>query len=145
MSKLVSSNKGLTKVTAIIIAVVIVVVAVGGGIAWWYAAQTPGVRGFLVEDPDGDRMIIQVNPSRREAIEALTEMSKTGERKWVGGEIERFENEFGFRFKPDTIVVAEVTAEGLQASKYKYIQQDFEYWKGLGTIYISGKVVEVLK
>jgi len=88
-------------------------------------------------------MIIQVSPNRQEAIKALTEMSKTGEIKWVGGEIEQFDNEFGFRFKPDTITVADFTAEGLQASKYKFIQQDFEYWQGLGTIYVSGKVVQV--
>jgi hypothetical protein len=91
-------------------------------------SQTPGFREFLVEDNNGDRMVFQVSTSRQEAIEGLNEMSETGEEKWVGGEIERFENEFGFRFKPDTILVAEVTAEGLQASSYKYIQQDFDYW-----------------
>lgn len=108
-----------------------------------FEIQSPEVNAvlFLVEDIDGDQMTIHVSPNRQEAIEALMEMSRTGERMWVGGEIERYENEFGFRFKPDTIVVAEITAVERQASKYKFIQDDFEYWKGLGTIYILGKVV----
>lgn len=101
------------------------------------------VRDFIVEDPDGDQMSIRVSPSDQEAFDALTEMSKTGEIRWVGGEIQSVKNDFGFRFKPDTVVVSEITAEGLQAVKYKSIQEDLDYWTGLGTVYISGKVVSI--
>ena len=103
-----------------------------------------GARNFLVEDIDGDRMSIRASKNNQDALDALTEMSKTGQTMWVGGEIQDFKNKFGFRFSPDTVAVAEITAEGLQAAKYKSIQEDIDYWRGLGTVYISGKVVSVI-
>jgi len=78
---------------------------------------------FVVEDPAGERMKIHVDPERRDAIALLREMKKTGRRMWVGGQLERTSDKFGFRFKPTTIVVAEFTAEGLQASRYLYLGQ----------------------
>jgi len=102
------------------------------------------VRSFLVQDIDGDDMYIRVSPSTPEARDALTEMAKTGETRWVGGElVESSEKKFGFIFEPHSIVVSEITAEGLQAAKYKTIQEDFDYWRGLGTVYISGKVINI--
>lgn len=124
------------------IASVLAVASVAVALSWYYLADTsPPREGFLVEDPDGDRMGIQVDPSRKEAIDALREMHGTGEAKWVGGEIESFENEFGFRFKSDSIVVADLTAEGAQAVFYRTIQGDFAYWQAFGVVYVEGKVV----
>ncbi|MDH5703836.1 MAG: hypothetical protein OEY99_06440, partial [Aigarchaeota archaeon] len=110
--------------------------------------QTPKPDHFVVEDPDGDRIPFEVNPSRRETIAALFEMLETGESRWVGGEIERFQGfpHFTFRFKPDTIVVANeegLPPEEARATRYEVIQQDFEYWQASGTIYILGKVVGI--
>ena len=110
--------------------------------------QTPKPDHFVVEDPDGDRIPFEVNPSRRETIAALFEMLETGESRWVGGEIERFQGfpHFTFRFKPDTIVVADeegLPPEEARATIYEVIQQDFEYWQASGTIYILGKVVGI--
>lgn len=96
---------------------------------------------YLVEDLEGDTMVIAVDPAQGEALDALAEMALTGEARWVGGEVEAFENAFGFRFHPDTVVVAEFTAEGLQAGSYRAIQEDFAYWQGLGVVYIWGTVV----
>lgn len=101
------------------------------------------VRHFTIADPDGDQMTFRVSSSKQETFDALTEMSKTGEEKWIGGEIQTHENAYGFRFKPDTVIVSEITAEGLQASKFKSIQEDLTYWSELGTVYISGRVVSV--
>lgn len=96
---------------------------------------------FLVEDLEGETMVVAVDPSREEALAALEEMVSRGESRWVGGEVETFENAFGFRFKPDTVEVAEVTAEGLQAGSYRAIRDDLAYWQGLGVVYVWGKVV----
>ncbi len=124
------------------IASVLAVASVAFALSWYYLADlSPPREGFLVEDPDGDRMEIQVDPSRQEAIDALIAMHGTGGAKWVGGEIESFENEFGFRFKPDTIVVADFTAEGAQAVFYRTIQGDFAYWQAFGVVYVEGNVV----
>jgi hypothetical protein len=124
------------------IASVLAVASVVFALSWYYLADpSPPREGFLVEDPAGDRMGFQVDASRQEATDTLWEMHGTGEAKWVGGEIESFENEFGFRFKPDTIVVADVTAEGAQAVFYRAIQGDFAYWQAFGVVYIEGNVV----
>ena len=104
----------------------------------------PEITEFIVKDLEGDLMVLQVNSSRQECVVALVGMIRTGERKWIGGEIEIFGNEFGFRFVPDTVVVSDVTAEGLQAVKFRSIQLNFSYWKGLGTVYISGEVMDIL-
>ncbi|MFQ5907646.1 MAG: hypothetical protein ACE5JE_02285 [Thermoplasmata archaeon] len=111
-------------------------------LSWYYFLDSSTPReGFLVEDPGGDRMEIRVDPSRQEARDALGEMHGTGEARWVGGEIESFENEFGFRFRPDTIVVADITAEGAQAVYYRTIQGNFTYWLAFGVVYIEGTVI----
>jgi len=120
---------------------VVVVIAVALAGVFLLSRPSLGPGEFLVEDSSGDRMVIQVDLSRDDAIRALTEMCEAGRPRWVGGKLEVFANKFGFRFKPDTVVVAEFTAEGLQASKYRTIQADFDYWRGLGTVYILGRVV----
>lgn len=121
---------------------VLAVAAAVIGLSWYYLADlTPPREGFLVDDTDGDLAEILVHPSRQEAMDALIEMHGTGEAKWVGGEVESFENEFGFRFKPDTIVVADFTAEGAQAVFYRTIQDDFAYWQAFGVVYIWGTAV----
>ncbi len=123
------------------IAMVLAVAAAVIVLSWYYlVALSPPREGFLVGDPDGDRVEILVDPSRQEAIDALMEMHVTGEAKWVGGEIESFDTAFGFRFKPDTIVVADFTAEGSQAVFYRTIRDDFAYWQAYGFVYVWGIV-----
>ena len=120
-----------------LVALAVVVALAGVALLW-----TGGCRScFVVEDPAGERMKIYVDPDRRDAIALLREMKKTGRRMWVGGQLERTNGKFGFRFKPSTIVVSEFTAEGLQASRYANIRDDYEYWSSLGTVYILGRVV----
>jgi len=101
------------------------------------------IRNFVVEDENGDRMSIRVSSSNQEAFDALTEMAKTGERKWVGGEIQNVTNDYGFKFKSDSIIVAETVPEESRASHYEAVQKAFDHWKELKTVYISGKVVSI--
>jgi len=49
---------------------------------------------------------------------------------------------WGFRFKPETVAVAEVTAEGLQAT-IQYISENLDYWLDLGWAYVDAKVTEI--
>lgn len=123
------------------VATVLAVAAAVTGRSWYYLVDlSPSREGFLVDDPDGNRVEILVDSTRQEAIDALMEIHVTGDAKWVGGEIESFESEFGFRFKPDTMVVADITAEGAQAVFYRTIQDDFTYWQAFGVVYIWGTV-----
>jgi len=120
-----------------LVALAVVVALAGVALLW-----TGGCRScFVVEDPAGERMKIYVDPDRRDAIALLREMKKTGRCMWVGGQLERTSDKIGCRFKPTTIVVAEFTAEGLQASRYANIRDDYEYWSSLGTVYILGRVL----
>ncbi|GEM_PF-1377001 len=101
------------------------------------------IRNFVVEDGNGDRMNIKVRSSNQKAFDALTSMAKTGETKWVGGKIQSFKNDYGFRFESDTVIVAETVPQESEASQFEAVQKAFDYWETLDAVYISGKVVSV--
>ena len=96
-------------------------------------------RWAVIEDINGNR--IAVEPVSNHAWSELVELSQNGTRKWIGGIVERYDNKWGFRFKPDTVIVAEVTAEGLQAA-IEYISTHIDYWLN-SWAYVSAKVAEV--
>lgn len=96
-------------------------------------------RRVVVQDVnDGKRLLVQA--TEQEAWSALVDMYRNRTVRWVGGIVERYANDLGFRFRPDTIVVTDVTAEGLQAT-LGYISQNLDYWLG-GYAYASVRVVE---
>jgi plastocyanin len=101
------------------------------------------MRNFVVEDGNGDRMNIKVSSSNQEAFDALTSMVKTGETKWIGGKIQSFKNDYGFRFEPATVIVAETVPQESDASQFKAVQKALDYWETLDAVYISGNVVSV--
>ena len=63
---------------------------------------------------------------------------------WIGGIIEEYGNYWGFRFKPDSIIIAEITIEGAQ-SNIKAINQDLDYWISTWAkqTYVFAKVEEI--
>ena len=61
----------------------------------------------------------------------------------MGGKIEDLENKHRFAFNLNTILVAEVTAECLQALYYEEIATDLSYWKRLVTIYVQGTIIKM--
>jgi hypothetical protein len=63
---------------------------------------------------------------------------------WVGGIVEEYDSYWGFRFSPDSIVVAEVTVEGAQ-SNIRGISGDLNYWINVWAkeAYVFAEVVEV--
>jgi len=70
----------------------------------------------------------------------LVQLHQNGSRLWIGGIVEKYNNSWGFRFKPENLIVAEVTAEGLQAT-IRYISENLDYWLD-GWAYVSAKVTE---
>jgi hypothetical protein len=96
-------------------------------------------RWAVIEDVNGDRMAVE--PSKDEVWSQLVELYESGQRRWVGGIVERYDSKWGFRFKPETVRVAEVTAEGLQAT-IRHVSQNLDYWLG-GWCYIGARVVEI--
>jgi hypothetical protein len=63
---------------------------------------------------------------------------------WIGGVVETYYNKWGFRFKPDTIIVAQVTIEGAQ-SYIQGISGDIDYWINTWAkeTYVLARVIEV--
>jgi len=129
------------------VAVIIVVVVVILSVAVWanYVDSLNAVkhetnRWAVIEDSNGDRMAVE--PIDDHVWLELVQLNQNGTRMFVGGIVERYDNKWGFRFKPDSVRVAEVTAEGLQAT-IRLISADIDYWLNLGWAYISAKVIEI--
>jgi len=97
-------------------------------------------RWAVIEDVNGDRMAVE--PINNDVWSKLVQMNQNRTRMFVGGIVERYNNKWGFRFKPDNVTVAEVTAEGLQAT-IRDISADINYWLNLTWAYVSAKVVEI--
>jgi len=96
-------------------------------------------RWAVVEDVNGDR--IAVEPTDDHIWSELVQLNQNGTRMFVGGIVERYNNKWGFRFKPDNVRVAQFTAEGLQAT-IRYISENIDYWLN-SWAYVSAKVIEV--
>jgi hypothetical protein len=60
---------------------------------------------------------------------------------WIGGVIERYDSKWGFRFNPDTIIIAKYTIEGAQTT-IRFLSEDVECWITLGIAYIGSTVIE---
>jgi hypothetical protein len=120
-------------------------VAVGGiAVYWFHVKSTEQVehetnRWAVIEDINKDR--IAVEPTSNETWSELLKLHQNGTRMWIGGIVEKYDNKWGFRFKPETIRIAQFTAEGLQAT-IKLISSDTDYWANLGHAYVGAKVVE---
>lgn len=95
-------------------------------------------RWAVIGDVNGDR--IAVEPASDEVWSQLTRLQQNGSRMWVGSIVEHYNNEWGFRFKPENVTVAEVTAGGLQAT-IRHISENLSYWID-GWAYVSAKVTE---
>jgi hypothetical protein len=63
---------------------------------------------------------------------------------WIGGIVEEYDNYWGFRFDPNTIIIAEITIEGAQ-SNIQGISNDLNYWINVWTkqAYVLAKVIEI--
>ena len=95
-------------------------------------------RWAAIEDVNGDRMAVETTSDA--VWGELVQMNQDGKGLWVGGIVERYGSYWGFRFRPSTVAVAEVTAEGLQAT-IAFISSDIGYWENLGWAYVSARVV----
>lgn len=136
------------KKKVVLVGVIIVVMSavVASGLSY-FGAIPPETNNRLavIEDEKGDR--IGVEPISDEVWSKLVELFHSKEMRWIGGVVEEFINikpdkyyKWGFRFKPGTIVVAEVTAEGLQTT-IRSISADIGYWLDIGQAYVFAKVV----
>ena len=85
---------------------------------------------------------VAVEPSSDNVWDQLVRLYQNGTSMWIGGIVEEYGGKWGFRFKPETVTVAEVTAEGLQAT-IQYISENLNYWLDLGWAYVDAIVTEI--
>lgn len=96
----------------------------------------------VVTDSKGD--IIAVETTDTDVWDILKALSLNQSEMWIGGFVETYDNYWGFRFNPDSIVVAEVTIEGAQ-SNIAGISRDLNYWIKVWSnqAYVLAKVSEL--
>jgi len=126
----------------------VVVLTIAGIFVWNYARARADYLNEIVHETDRWAVIedinddhIAVEPISDEAWNWLVDLYQNKTRMWIGGIVEEYDNKWGFRFKPENITVAEVTAEGLQAT-IQYISENLDYWLG-GWAYVNAKVTEI--
>ena len=127
---------------------VIAVVIVSTLIVYWNDLDQPKKTKHeteiwaLITDSKGD--IIAVETNKEEVWFELKDLQKNQTELWIGGKIEQYDNYWGFRFNPSTIVLAEITIEGAQ-SNIQAISDDPNYWINTWQkqTYVFSKVTEI--
>jgi hypothetical protein len=96
----------------------------------------------VIEDSKGDVMAVETTEPG--VWDDLVGLRNNQTEMWVGGVVEEYDNYWGFRFRPDSIVVAEVTVEGAQ-SNIRGISGDLSYWLNVWAkeAYVFAKVLEI--
>jgi hypothetical protein len=96
----------------------------------------------VIEDSKGD--VIAVETAESSVWDNLVSLRSNQTAMWIGGIVEEYNNYWGFRFRPDTIVIAEITIEGAQ-SNIQGISGDLNYWINIWAreAYVLAKVIEI--
>ena len=99
-------------------------------------------RWAVITDSKGD--IIAVETTSDTVWSQLVELHQNQTQMWIGGVVEEYDNTWGFRFQPDTIIVAQITIEGAQ-STIQGISEDLDYWINIWTqeTYVLSKVTDI--
>jgi hypothetical protein len=134
-----------TKKSAIV-AIALASISIIVGVILWTSYKQPtdepgheAKRWALIEDLTGDR--IAVGTTSDEVWSQLLQLEQNGSRLRIGGIVETYNNSWGFRFKPDSLKTAGVTAEGLQAT-IRYVSENLNDWLGQWA-YVDAKVIEI--
>ncbi len=127
-------------VVGVIIVIGVIVYSYGNYLDWLNAVKHETDRWAVIEDVNRD--VMAVEPTSDNVWSELVLLHQSDNRMFVGGALGRYSNKWGFRFKPDNIIVAEVTVEGLQAT-IKHISTELDYWLDLGLAYVSCRVIQV--
>jgi len=114
-------------------AIVTVVVVIAAYFTWNYQNYNDYLnktvhetnRWAVIIDSKGD--IIAVETTSDQVWNQLTDLHQNPTEMWIGGIVETYENMWGFRFKPDTIIIAQITIEGAQ-SNIRGISENLDYW-----------------
>lgn len=109
-----------------------------------YLSKTKHESDSWVVIVDSKNDILAVETSDPNVWESFTNLYENQSEMWIGGIIEEYDNFWGFRFNPDSIIVSEVTIEGAQ-SNIKAISQDLNYWINIWAkqTYVYAKIQKI--
>jgi FPC/CPF motif-containing protein YcgG len=97
-------------------------------------------RWAVIQDVDGSMLAIETTNDT--VWNQLVQLHQNGTEMWIGGVVERYDSKWGFRFDPDTIIIAQYTIEGAQTT-IRFLSEDIEYWINFGIAYIGSTVIEI--
>jgi heme/copper-type cytochrome/quinol oxidase subunit 2 len=130
--------------------VVVIVVVVIGFSVWTYWRSLDHLSKTkhetdswaVIEDSKGD--IIAIETLDPNVWDILVDIRNNETERWIGGIVEEYDNHWGFRFRPDSIIVAQITIEGAQ-SNIQGISGDLNYWINVWAkeTYVLSKVIEI--
>jgi len=99
---------------------VISVIIISGVLIYWNGNDRPNKtkhetnKWAVITDSKGE--IIAVETTDQVIWADIKNLQQNQTELWIGGIIEEYDNYWGFRFNPDTIVIAEITIEGAQTT-----------------------------
>jgi hypothetical protein len=133
-----------------LVGVLVIVAVVVGYLVWAYASHLDYLsktvretdRWVIIRDLNGDIMAVETIDD--DLWNTLGNLHQNQTAMWIGGIVEEYDNKWGFRFNPETIVVAQITIEGAQ-STIQGISDDLNYWMNIWTkeTYVMAKVTEL--
>lgn len=135
----------------LVVAGVIVSVAVVIGFSIWaylgsldYSGKTKHETDTWVVIEDSNADIMSIETTDPSVWDTLVNLHTNQTEMWIGGIVEEYDNHWGFRFKPETIIVAQITIEGAQ-SNIQGISGDLNYWMNVWAkeTYVLARVIEM--
>ena len=68
------------------------------------ATQHDTHRWAVIQDVDGSMLAVETTDDA--VWNQFVQLHQNGTEMWIGGVVERYDNKWGFRFNPDTIIIA---------------------------------------
>ncbi|MGQ9780705.1 MAG: hypothetical protein ACUVQ8_00405 [Nitrososphaeria archaeon] len=94
----------------------------------------------VIEDSKGKHIAVETQNDK--TWEELRKINENKTRLLVGGIIEKYDNKWGFRFKPDTVTLSPYPAKESQGT-IEEISNNIDYWRSKGIVYVYSKVTEI--
>lgn len=96
-------------------------------------------RWAIIQDVNSSQLMVETASDTVWAT--LVQLYQNRSQRWIGGIVETYVNEWGFRFNPDTILVAQITIEVWQTT-IRGISQNLNYWLGNMAV-VDARVIQI--
>ena len=94
----------------------------------------------VIEDSQGKHIAVETTIDA--TWNELRNLNLNKTRVFIGGKIEEYNNKWGFRFKPDSILIARYESKNGHGN-IEQISSNIDYWKNVGIVYVYVKITEI--